>query len=86
MQSIQDVVDAVYRVSTDAQDVVTRSVICADALGKHSRSLMAVVRGSKTGEQAVAEIDSAQRAVRDGAARLQGLISVSELFIADVTK
>lgn len=86
MASIQDVVNASYRIQESSKDVQQRTRACSDALRTHAARLAMTVRGSHTGEEAVARVNEAERAVRDCAAALLGLDSKIDGFIHDLTK
>lgn len=86
MASIQEVVNAAWRIKSSAEQVKSRSSTCAENLGRHSNQLAAVVRGSRTGEVAVQQVTLAQRAVATSAAKLGALISATDGFVADLTK
>jgi len=53
--------------------------------GHHGR-LVAVVRGSRTGEDAARQVQEAIRAVQECAAKLSGLERQVDAFIQDVSK
>lgn len=84
--SIQDAVDAAYNIRQSATRVQQRTLVTADTLQTSQARLAAAVRGSRTGEQAVAQVGEAQRAVRDCSAKLLTLQSNIDRFIADITK
>lgn len=86
MTSIQDVVNAAYRIGESASGVQRRTVLSADALKKHANQLRAVARGSKSGQEAAQQVDQAEREVRQSAAQLLTLQSTIDRFIRDVTK
>lgn len=86
MASIQDVADAAYRIQQSSEEVQQRTQICADLLRTHSAQLAQSVRGSRTGEEAVAQVNQAEREVRDCAAALLTLSSTIDDFIKDLTK
>jgi len=84
MASIQDVVNTAYRISDSAKYAQQRTQVCADSLNSSAQRLGAVVRGSRTGEAAVAEVNSASRAVRESALRLLKLRDELNSFIKDI--
>ena len=86
MASIQDIANAAYRIGQSAQVAQTRTQGCADTLRTESAKLAAVVQGSRTGEDAVKQVNQAERTVRDCAARLLTLQSTIDRFIQDLTK
>lgn len=86
MTSIQDVADAAYRIQQNAKDVERRTVVCADTLRKQASNLAVTVRGSRTGVDAVRQVELAEREVRQSAARLLALQSTIDQFIKDLTK
>ncbi len=86
MTSIQDIADAAYRIGQSANGVQRRTQACANTLGNQANQLAATVRGSHTGENAVREVQQAERAVRECAARLLTLQSTIDRFIKDLTK
>lgn len=86
MASIQEIADAAYRIGQSARSVRSRTQGCADTLKAQASQLGATVRGSRTGEDAVRQVNQAERAVRDSAARLLTLQSDIDRFIQDLTK
>lgn len=86
MSSIQDVINAAYRVKQSSKDVQTRTLTCANSLQQHAQRLEPTVRGSKTGEDAVREVKEAERAVRECAAKLLAMQTEMERFIRDLSK
>ena len=86
MTSIQDIADAAHRIGDNAKEVQTRTLICAESLKSHATRLRSVVRGSRTGEDAVQQVDVAEREVRQCAAKLLTLQSDIDRFIQDLTK
>lgn len=86
MPSIQDVVNAAYRLGDEAKTLAHLSTMCSEAIERHSERLHAIVRGSTSGEQAVRQIGIASRAIRDSAAKMQVLDSAVHAFISDLTK
>ncbi|NLG22820.1 MAG: hypothetical protein GX555_15480 [Actinomycetales bacterium] len=85
MTSIQDVVTAAHRVKTSSEGVLHRTVVSADMLRQNAGKLEAVVKGSRTGEQAVKEVRVAERALRDCATKLLTMQKDIDNFIKDLT-
>lgn len=86
MASIQDVINAAYRIRQSANDLSTRTAVSANNLRDHSTKLMQSVRGSRTGEDAVHQVADAERAVRECALQLQKLQREIDNFIADAKR
>jgi len=86
LASIQDIANAAYRIGESSKNAHLRTVICADALASSSQRLISVVRGSRSGEEAVREVKTAERAVRDSALRLLKLSNVTDEFVKDIQK
>lgn len=86
MASIQEIADAAYRIGQSAKNAQTRTLSCADTLKTQNMQLSGTVRGSRTGEDAVREVNQAERTVRECAARLMTLQSDVDRFIQDLTK
>lgn len=86
MTSIQEIANAAYRIGQSAEQAQQRSIGCADVLKTQTTQLAATVRGSRTGEDAVRQVQQAERAVRESAARLLTLQSTIDRFIQDLTK
>jgi len=86
MASIQDIADAAYRIGQSAKEAQMRTMSCADTLRTQSAQLAATVRGSRTGEDAVRQVNQAERTVRESAARLLTLQSTIDRFIQDLRK
>ena len=86
MASIQDIANAAYRIGQSAKEAQMRTMSCADTLKTHSTQLAATVRGSRTGEDAVRQVNQAEHAVRESAARLLALQSTIDRFVQDLTK
>lgn len=86
MASIQEVADAAYRIGQSADQVQQRTQGCADSLKTHVSRLAATVQGSRTGEDAVRQVNQAERTVRECSARLLTLQSTINQFIQDLTK
>lgn len=86
MASIQDIANAAYRIGQSANGVQQRTQGCADTLRTHCTQLAALVEGSRTGTDAVRQVQDAERAVRDCAAKLLTLQSTIDRFIQDLTK
>jgi len=84
--SIDEIVSAALRIGHNAKHAQGRSAVCADTLDKAAQSLMVVARGSRTGEDAVREVNGAARSVRASAERLSALSSVTQQFIQDIQK
>ncbi|MDR2373178.1 MAG: hypothetical protein LBD77_03575 [Bifidobacteriaceae bacterium] len=86
MASIQDIANAAYRIKESTTVVEHRAVACADSLRTHSARLAGSVKGSRTGEGAVQQVNQAERAVRESAVRLSALRSEIDQFVQDLTK
>lgn len=86
MASIQDVANAAYRIGDEAKSLAQRSLGCSDIVGKHADRLLAVVRGSNSGEQAVYQVGQARAAIRESAVKIQLLDSAVRAFISELTK
>jgi len=86
MASIQDIANAAYRIGQSSQAAQTRTMGCADTLKSQSSQLAATVRGSRTGEDAVRQVNQAEHQVRECAARLLTLQGTIDRFIQDLTK
>ena len=86
MASIQDIANAAYRIGESASTAQARTAVCADTLRSSASKLAASVRGSRSGEDAVREVNNAERAVRESAAKLLTLQSTIDRFIKDLTK
>jgi hypothetical protein len=86
MTSIQDIANATYRIGQSSQEAQQRTTRCAASLSTHSSQLSAVVRGSRSGEDAVRQVNEAQRAVSECAIRLATLQRTVDKFIQDLTK
>ncbi|MCL2736547.1 MAG: hypothetical protein FWD75_07960 [Propionibacteriaceae bacterium] len=86
MASIQEIADAAYRIGQSAQGAQVRTLGCADTLKTQGSQLGAAVRGSRTGEDAVRQVNQAEHAVRECAGRLLTLQSDIDRFIQDLTK
>ena len=84
--SIQDTVNAAHRIRESAKDLQQRTVVTAEVLQRSGMRLSGAVRGSRTGEQAVAQEVGAEHAVRECAARLLTLQSDIDRFIQDLIK
>lgn len=86
MTSIQDTVNAAYRIAEGAKQVTLRSQTCAAALQRHAQTLALLVRGSRSGEEAVREVQAAERAVRECASRMLTLQSRVDEYVRDAAK
>lgn len=86
MASIEDVVAAAHRIGSDAQEAQQRTARCADTLSSHGMQLASVVRGSRTGEEAVRQVQEAQRLTAQCAATLLTLNRTVDEFLRDLTK
>lgn len=86
MTSIQDIANAAHQIGDGSKEVQTRTLSCADSLKSHAARLRAVVRGSRTGENAVHHLDIAEHEVRQCAAQLLRLQSDIDRFVHDLTK
>ena len=86
MASIQDVVNAAYRIGESANGVQKRTLQSADALKRHANQLRAVAQGSRSGMEAAQQVDQAEREVRQSAAQLLSLQSSINRFIQDASK
>lgn len=86
MSSVQDVADAAYRIQESSKGLLQRTLVCADSLRTHSARLAQTVHGSRTGEEAVARVNQAEREARDCAAALLTLDSNIDGFIRDLIK
>ncbi|MDR0958873.1 MAG: hypothetical protein LBM23_00685 [Propionibacteriaceae bacterium] len=86
MTAIEDVVLAATRIGNASETVERLTIVCADTLRDDGGQLSAVVRGSKTGEDAVRLVQVAERQVRDSAAGLLTLQATIDQFIQDAKK
>lgn len=86
MNSIQDVANSAYRIKEASKELQRRTAMCAQSLDGHVLNLQAVVRGSRTGENAVREVQIASKAVREASASLVTLQSDVDTFIRELTK
>lgn len=86
MASIQEIATAAHRIGQSAKEAQQRTMTCAETLRSSAGRLAATVRGSKSGENAVLEVQAAERTVRESAARLLTLQSTIERFVQDLTK
>ena len=86
MTSIQDTVNAAYRIGEGAKQVTLRSETCASALQQHAQTLAGLVRGSRSGEEAVREVQAAERAVRECGARMLTLQTRVDEYVRDAVK
>lgn len=86
MASIEDIAVAAHRIGQSANGVQQRTQGCADTLRTHHVQLAALVKGSATGIEAARQVQDAERAVRDCAAKLLTLQSTIDRFIRDLTK
>ncbi|KQQ08302.1 hypothetical protein [Rathayibacter sp. Leaf296] len=86
MASIDDIATAARRIESSAKGVAQRTQSCSTELYNHSVKLHAVVKGSRSGEDAAKEVDEAQRAVRDCALALTRLQAELRTFVRDLTK
>ena len=86
MASIQDIANAAHRIGSSSREVQMRTIMCADSLKRHVAQLRALVQGSRTGEQAVQQVDAAEREVRQCAAQLLSVQASVDQFVQDLTK
>lgn len=86
MASILDIATAAYRIGQSAQEAQQRAASCAHTLKTQSTQLAAAVRGSRTGEDAVRQVQQAERSVRESAVRLGALRATVDRFVQDLTK
>lgn len=86
MASIQEVANAAQRIGEDAKNLAQRSLTCSDTVAKHADRLLAVVQGSKSGEQAVQQVAQARAAIRESAIKMTALNTTVQAFISDLTK
>ena len=86
MASIQDVVNAAYRIQECTKELQRRTLSCADLLKTHSDRLLQTVRGSRSGEEAVERVREAERSTRESAAQLLRLETIVTGFIRDISK
>lgn len=86
MASIQEVVDAAYRIDQDASALAQRMLASADALKQKSGELMRTIHGSRSGEDAVRQVTQASQVLRESVAQLKSLQSDIQRFTADLTK
>jgi|CXWK01.1.fsa_nt_gi hypothetical protein len=86
MTSIQDIANAAFRIRDSADGVQLRTLMCADSLQKQATQLRGLVRGSRTGEDAVQQVTTAERALRECSAQLLTLQSNIDRFVRDLTK
>lgn len=71
--SIQEVVNSCYRIKESASGVQQRTAAAAEVLRNSAARLSATVNASKTGQGAVAEVQQAERALRDASLCLLSL-------------
>ncbi|MDO4718223.1 MAG: hypothetical protein Q4B08_11780 [Propionibacteriaceae bacterium] len=86
MPSIQDVANAAYRIGDNARELAQRSMLCADAIGKHADRLNVIVKGSASGEEAVRRVGQAQAAVRQSAGMMTTLDTAIKALIAELAR
>jgi hypothetical protein len=84
--AIEDVVAAAYRIQESAAGLRSRSTVSGDALRRHAQSLAVVTRGSRSGMEAVRQVEAAQRAVLESAVQLSKLERELTAFMADLAK
>jgi len=86
MASIEEVLGAAYRIQESAAGLRTRSTASGETLRAHAQSLAVVTRGSRSGAEAVRQVEAAQRAVLESAAQLMKLERDLIAFQSDLAK
>ncbi|WOQ16719.1 hypothetical protein [Raineyella sp. W15-4] len=86
MASIQDVVNAAYRIETDATDLADRMLRSAEDLRIKNDELLRTIRGSRSGQDAVRQVSEATQVLRNSVAQLRTLKSDIQRFTTDLTK
>ena len=84
MATIEELADAAGRIGQSAKTVQARTSACAENLKTHSARLAAVVRGSRSGEDAVRLVTQAERAVRDSAAQMLALRTTVDRYLQNL--
>ena len=86
MASIEEIMSAAARIAQAAATAESRTNACADELKTQSSQLAATVRGSRTGEAAVQQVNVAERTLRECASRLMTLQRTVDDFLKDISK
>lgn len=81
-KSLDDVINAAYRIKNSAKDVQTRSVLCADSLQKRSAELSRIGGRNRSTQEAAKLTNEAQREVREAALSLVRLQNRIDAFIS----
>jgi len=84
--AIEDVITAAYRIQESAAGLRSRSAATGDLLRTHAQNLAVVTRGSRSGEEAVRQVEAAQRAILDSAAQLSKLERELSEFMRDLAE
>ncbi len=78
---------AAFQIGQSADETQQRTLICADTLKTQATQLAAIVgQRSRSGQDAVRQVQQAERAVRECAARLLTLQSTVDRFVNDLEK
>jgi len=86
MASIQEVVDTTHRIRENARGLGQRTTSSAGDLQRRGMALAALVRGSRTGENAVRQVQQAERDLRAASASLLALQRDIDTFTRELTK
>ena len=79
--SLQDVINAAYRIGDSTRDVCDRSRSSADRLARLGQELAVVTRPSRSGGEAAAQTMEAVRAVRQAVVALGALRREVDTFV-----
>ena len=79
--SLQDVINAAYRIGDSTRDVCDRSRSSADRLARLGQELAVVTRLSRSGGEAAAQTMEAVRAVRQAVVALGALRREVDTFV-----
>ena len=86
MASIQDIINAAHSIKTTSEQLATMTGSASQALQQKGNEIANIVRGSRTGMEAVQAISVASRSLMNAATSMQALCSFCDTCITNLSK
>lgn len=86
MASIQDIINAAHFIKTTSAQLATMTGSASQALQQKGNEIANIVRGSRTGMEAVQAINVASRSLMNAATSMQALCRFCDTCITNLSK
>lgn len=86
MASIQDIVNAAYSIKTSSEQLAAMTGSASQALRQKGNEMANIVRGSRTGMEAVQAISVASRSLMNAATSMQALCRSCDSCMKNLSK